>query len=511
MILRLALLASFATANAYLWPSPMLDELESLLFEILPGTTGIASFIQPCDTFTFGSGGSGTGASGRTNAADWIRTAYHDMATHNIADGTGGMDASIRFEEEQTRGENTGDGFSNTLSVLAGSATRYVSVADALALGTVIAVEKCGGPQIAFRGGRVDATEPNNPGVAQGFTQDEMIGLVACGHTFGGVQHAPFPNIVPELNDPNSTLSVAHFDTANFHFDNNIATEYISGTTKNPLVVGFNDTTNSDKRIFGSDSNATILAFANSPEHFGSTCAGLFARMLDTVPNGVQLSEVITPMPVKPTSPTFALDGDVLQFSGRVRFWDLPANPNRVALLLWNDHLGGVHNSTLTFSGTTSYPNGVATGYIYGDQLAHDGLSLDAALGITNMQFMLDGKLEDQGGVGFAVQDSVVFSTTSCFFDNNRTAQYDVAVRNGVNVTSVYIETEARDESGHVGVTETAFFSPSGIAANSAYTIWTLNVGGSFDTRYVGAEIDGVKYSTALFTPLPALPSCPGS
>jgi len=24
--------------------------------------------------------------------------AYHDMATHNIEDGTGGMDASIRFE-----------------------------------------------------------------------------------------------------------------------------------------------------------------------------------------------------------------------------------------------------------------------------------------------------------------------------------------------------------------------------------------------------------------------------
>lgn len=24
--------------------------------------------------------------------------AYHDMATHNILDGTGGLDASIRFE-----------------------------------------------------------------------------------------------------------------------------------------------------------------------------------------------------------------------------------------------------------------------------------------------------------------------------------------------------------------------------------------------------------------------------
>ena len=36
------------------------------------------------------------------------------------------------------------------------------------------------------------------------------------------------------------------------------ATEYIAGTTQNPLVVGLNDTTNSDKRIFGSDGNVTM-------------------------------------------------------------------------------------------------------------------------------------------------------------------------------------------------------------------------------------------------------------
>ncbi|KAF8144293.1 heme peroxidase [Mycena galopus ATCC 62051] len=446
--------------------------------------------------------------------------AYHDMATHNITDGTGGLDASIRFAEEQARAENVGDGFDNTFSVLTGFSTRYVSVADILALGTVIAVEFCGGPQIPFRGGRVDATEPNLPGVPepeqtldshiaafakQGFTQDEMIALVACGHTFGGVQHAPFPDIVPELNDPNSTESVAHFDTTNTHFDNNIAMEYISGTTQNPLVVGLNDTTNSDKRIFGSDGNVTMLSFANSPEIFASRCSELFARMLDTVPSGVQLSDVITPLPVKPTDPTFTLDGDVLQFSGRVRFWNLTDNPNRVALLLWDDHLGGVHNSTLlsTVESVGSYPDGVATS---------SGLSLDAAAGITNMRFMVDGQLEDQGGVGFAVQDAVVFSTTSCFLTPisrpNTTSHHDpVQVRKDVNVTSVYIETEDRDSSGHVAITETNFFSPdSTVALNAAYTIWTLNLAGSPDTRYVGAEIDGVKYSMPLFTPLPAFP-----
>jgi len=53
-----------------------------------------------------------------------------------------------------------------------------------------------GGPILKFRGGRVDALSPNNPGVPepqqsidehvasfakQGFTPTEMIGLVACG------------------------------------------------------------------------------------------------------------------------------------------------------------------------------------------------------------------------------------------------------------------------------------------------------------------------------------------
>ncbi|KAJ7229483.1 heme peroxidase [Mycena rebaudengoi] len=527
-MLRLALLACFASANAYVWPNPALEELEDMLYLPIPGTSGIsgvASFVNPCDFF---SGANPDGLSGRSNAADWIRTAYHDMATHNIEDGTGGLDASIRFAEEQERPENVGDGFGNTVGVLRRFTTRYISTADLIALGAVIAVDNCGGPLIPFRAGRLDATEPNLPGVPkpdqtldshiasfakQGFTQDEMIGLVACGHTFGGVQHSLFPDIVPELHDPNSTASVAHFDTTHLHFDNNVATEYISGTTQNPLVVGFNDTTNSDKRIFGSDGNVTMLSFSNSPELFASRCSELFARMLDTVPSGVQLSDVITPLPAKPHDVQFSLDGDVLNFLIRVRFWNLPDNPNRVALLLWDDHLGGVHNSTLNseWVQVQSLPHGVATEYFGGEDTIDGGLSLDAAAGITNLRFMVDGKLEDQGGVGFVVQDAVVFSTTSCFFSDNFTAKYNVAVRKDVNVASVYAETEERDVSGQISVTESDFFSPDPtVAVNSAYSIWTAYLEGSPNTRYVGAEIEGVKFTVNhRITTLPGLPSCP--
>jgi hypothetical protein len=137
-----------------------------------------------------------------------------------------------------------------------------------------------------------------------------------------------------------------------------------------------------------------------------------------------------------------------------------------VALLLWDDHLGYVHNSTLLPSSesSSSFPAGVGTFYRFSDSDDGSGISLDAAAGITKIKFMVDSKLEDQGGVGFAVQDAVVFSATSCLFFNNFMAQYHVAVRvfvpficrttdpvqvrKGMNVTSVYIETEDRDSSG---------------------------------------------------------------
>ncbi|KAF7328298.1 Peroxidase [Mycena sanguinolenta] len=301
----------------------------------------VVSFVQPCDSFIFGD------STGRSNAADWIRTAYHDMATHNVTDGTGGLDASIRFAEEQARAENVGDGFSNTMDTAGAlQVTRYISNADSLALLAVLAIESCGGPEIAFRGGRIDAGQPNAPGVPE--PQQEMIGLVACGHTFGGVQHDPFPDIVNVLNDPTDTEDVAHFDSTFVTFDNDVATEYISGTTQNPLVAGFNDTTNSDKRIFGSDGNTTMSSFSASPEIFASTCADLFARMLDTVPSGVQLTDVISPLPVKPSEVNLILAGDIIQLFGLVRLWNMGDDPTRTVTMLWKDHFGGLTSRCAT-------------------------------------------------------------------------------------------------------------------------------------------------------------------
>ncbi|KAJ7191162.1 heme peroxidase [Mycena haematopus] len=519
MLFRLVLgaVAVLATVDAYIWPSPQLDALEAVRFDQFGFTTlgtSLSTFITPCNLFAFGTTAGGAN-SGRSDAADWIRTAYHDVATYNSTDGTGGLDASIRFAEEQARAENTGNGFANTLGVVFAEVNRYVSMADTIALGAVIAIENCGGPEIAFRGGRIDAAESNAPGVPQpeqsldshiaafsrqGFTQTEMIGLVACGHTFGGVQHGFFPDIVDELNLPTDTEDVAHFDSTFVHFDNNIATEYISGATQNPLVIGFNDTTNSDRRIFGSDGNQTMLSFANSLDHFTSTCADLYARMLDTVPSGVQLTEVIEPLPVKPANVKLTLDGDTLQLWGILRLWNTTADPTRTVQVVWQDHYGGSGNSSLTFVGTSSSTGGKysATWYWFNPTLRFGSITgLNATAGVKSLSFVVDGKVEDQGGVGFAVQDGFMLAQTSCSTGAPEVGRVDVAVRNGVNVTRVYLEKIGTDSVHRVVITEIDIPRPSpgeGVAPNSGpYWVWSMNLTDQSMQFTIGAEIDGVK------------------
>ncbi|KAJ6471484.1 heme peroxidase [Mycena sanguinolenta] len=520
--------AFITLAHAYVWPNPQLDALEAIRFDqtgfgLL--STQLTTFVTPCTLFVFDTVAGGA-TSGRSDAADWIRTAYHDMATYNSTDQTGGLDASIRFAEEQARAENVGNGFANTANVVFAVADRYISMADSIALGAIIAIENCGGPEIAFRGGRLDAGEANAPGVPQpqqsldshiaafarqGFTQTEMIGLVACGHTFGGVQHAFFPTIVPALNDPNDTMDVTHFDSTYVTFDNNIAAEYIAGTTQDPLVVGSNDTTNSDKRIFGSDGNQTMSSFANSPELFASTCADLYARMIDTVPAGVVLSEVIAPLPVKPTGVDLVLNGDIIQLTGAVRLWNMTKDSSRTVSMVWTDHTGNTNTSALTFAGLSSSTGGKysAAWYWFNPTSPFGFLSLDAVAGVTSMSFVVDGTVEDQGGIGFALQDAFIMSQTSCSSGAPEVGRIDIAVRNGVDPTRVYLESITRDSVQRVVVTEIDLTPPiNPVVVNSAYVLWSMNLTDQSMQFTLGAEIDGVKYSTTNVLNFEGFPPC---
>lgn len=61
---------------------------------------------------------------------------------------------------------------------------------------------------------------------------------------------------------------------------------------------------------------------ASSQDCFLETCSDLFTRMIDTVPRGVQLSEVITPVPVKPDNLVIAINenGD-MTVTGDIRVY----------------------------------------------------------------------------------------------------------------------------------------------------------------------------------------------
>jgi hypothetical protein len=109
---------------------------------------------------------------------------------------------------------------------------------------------------------------------------------------------------------------------------------------------------------------------------------------------------------------------------------------NRQVRLLWDDHVGGENNATLLAVGVSHAVRERYTAAWYGFRTAKDipFISLDATAGITNMRFTVNSKLEDQGGVGFAVQDGVVFAETSCVTARNQfrfptAARFDIGVR----------------------------------------------------------------------------------
>lgn len=209
------LFALHLSTSGYTWPDPETDILEAIYYQqIGHDERRFGVFVRTCDA-----GATNLGP-GRTNAAEWVRTAYHDMATADVEAGTGGIDASIGFE--RARPENVGKAFTDTLLFFENFMSIRSSMADLIALGAIMSITACTISTerkpiyLPFRAGRVDATKPGPAGVPephqnllthkqsfkkQGFNETEMIALVACGHSLGGINGRDFPEIVPVKND----------------------------------------------------------------------------------------------------------------------------------------------------------------------------------------------------------------------------------------------------------------------------------------------------------------------
>ncbi|RFU30513.1 hypothetical protein B7463_g5832, partial [Scytalidium lignicola] len=318
--------------SAFWYPDPLYSSLETILVQTHGAfASGFANAITPCSNYV-----SGNQTLGRETASQWLRVAFHDYVTANVSAGTGGIDASIGFET--LREENSGAAFNDSFGFFAPYVNTQISMADLVALSVVVSVGNCEGPQIPYRGGRIDATGPGTSGVPapdtdlpttlgffarSGFNQVDAIKLTACGHTIGSVHHAGFPTVVPaSAVSPNNTGGGIHLDTTPYAFDDQVVQEYVSSTGQmgGPLVTSFNVSSRSDLRLYESDGNTTMLELASQGAGFVDTCVGLLQRMTETVPKGVTLSNVIKPLGVKPINGSLDLDArGNLKFSGVIR------------------------------------------------------------------------------------------------------------------------------------------------------------------------------------------------
>ena len=413
LLSAVSLLASQAAA-APTWPSSI-DELEEIMFQLGGfGARNFARNIVPCSKEAT--------EPGRKNSAEWLRTAFHDMSTADIYAGTGGLDASLQFELDD--GENTGPGHNTTIMTYSPFVSARSSLSDLIAMGVYASVRTCGGPVIPLRGGRKDATAAGAKGVPQpqddlssmvydfyrmGFTQAEMIEMTACGHTIGGVHSEEFPDIVPAGKFTNGN---APLDSSQSTFDNKIVTEYLAGTSQDPLLVGpsVKIGKNSDFKVFNADRNVTMKTMQSS-QNFTSICTSILQRMIEVVPKGVTLTSPITAYMVKPVKNQLTLTdgGKQLKFTGyiRVKTNDLPAANIKSVTLTYKTRDG----SKTANIATTSEDEG----HGFDDTFAWFSFSaaISASTGISSYTIKItqtngSSKTYDNNAKGYPIQDAVL-------------------------------------------------------------------------------------------------------
>lgn len=398
---------------------------------------GFANAVTPCTKET---------GPGRLAAAEWIRTAFHDMATGNTFTGVGGLDASIAFEI--TSSENVGPAFATTLNVYVPFFSSRLSLSDVIAAGVYTATRSCGGPNIPVRGGRIDATRAGAQGVPlpqnaagtfrnqflrMGYSSTEMIQFVACGHTLGSTHSENFPDIVP--------TGKSDLDTTPAAFDNAGPLEYVAGITKNRLAFPPPNKKNADWVVYSSDGNATIRAMTNAGT-FQSVCRTMFQKMIDVVPSGVVLSDVVTPYEIKPydLQLTLADGGSSVQFTGEIRVRTTQRSKGSITgvQLVYKDRIGASSSTPIM---TT--PSGEATGFDDTFSFFTFSANIPVQSSISSFNVLVKtvngDQTYDNNGAGFKVDDSVIYQAPQSCLDGSGKLTVAAAVRKGAAVPNLQV------------------------------------------------------------------------
>ncbi|KAJ7207103.1 L-ascorbate oxidase [Mycena pura] len=448
-------LATICAAD-YQWPLQPYDALEDFFYEgARPDGSSMGNLVRPCKLR------SGTNT---TVAAEWVRLVYHDTATHNVSDGTGGLDGSIFFETN--RDENSGMGMNNTLSDLSAFPSKHISRADVIAIAAVWSVATCGGPVIPLRGGRIDANVAGSYGVPnasdpiesltsnftkQGFNVSEMI---VRSHAWW-VRSTDFPTVVPPAAD--STKAVFDLFDNTPQFDNVMftsVTQYLQSTTLDPLVV-LNQSMASDLRVFSSDGNVTMRSMSTA-ESFAQTCTTIFDKMLNTVPSTVTLTDEINLQSVKVSNVQLTVADTELQFQASVRL-QLSSNTTNVKIY-WCDRYGPAADCNGGLKRFAA-PGGSAT------VSSSTSEAIEKVPSISKFWFMIDygnGTIitADNNGANYVVsQDDVLWVPTMSKAQSVLTGQigwYIVAAVKSTNTPErVYINCFGRATSNYIAVNAT--------------------------------------------------------
>ncbi|KAI1663060.1 heme peroxidase [Daldinia decipiens] len=509
MIWRMVLLCILTRADP-IWPSPN-DELEEIMYQVEGyRARDFGGTVIPCSNEASGPG--------RQNAAEWLRAAFHDMATTTYLSNirAGGLDGSLQYE--LTSSDNIGPGFNTTLKFMADYYTSRSSVADLIALGVYYAVRSCGGPVVPVAGGRVDALAAGPIGVPlpqntaftfeqqftrMGFSKTEMIQVTACGHSIGGVHEKEFPEIVPVGSTANGE---APLDSTVAAFDNKVVTEYIAGNTTNPLVVGpsIKATRNADYKVFNYDSNVTVKAMAGAAE-FNSICATVLQKLIDTVPDGVVLSDPIQPYSVKPVDMQLSLNSDpsTMQLTGliRVRTTDIGGDSVSSLTLNYKDRSGST-NCGGTNCAYTATLLGSTQGF--DDQFIWFPINtaIPTSAGISSFTVtlnMADGttRTYDNNGNTYPMQDTIfIQKPQSCLLSGTLTIT--AAVRNDrkslpVNMFVSY-KTSTGDPNRPIPTLKNATITMTEGTCVGSYTFYTADFTGLGDLAYA-SKIDVISGS----------------
>ncbi|KAI2623343.1 heme peroxidase [Hypoxylon sp. NC1633] len=492
------------------WPSPN-DELEEIMYQVKGyRARDFGGTVIPCSNEASGPG--------RQNAAEWLRAAFHDMATTTDLENVraGGLDGSLQYE--LTSSDNLGPGFNTTLQFMADYYTSRSGVADLIALGVYYSVRSCGGPVVPFSGGRVDAVAAGPIGVPlpqntaftfeqqflrMGFNKTEMIQVTACGHSIGGVHDVEFPEIVPLGSAPNGEVAL---DSTVAVFDNKVVTEYIAGNTTNPLVVGpsIKATRNADFKVFNYDSNVTVKAMAGAAE-FNNICAKVLQKLIDTVPDGVVLSDPIQPYAVKPVDIQLALNpgANTMQLTGliRVRTTDLGGDSVASLTLNYKDRSGG-DNCGTTSCKYTATVLGASQGF--DDQFVWFPISaaISTSTGISSYTLTLNmasgtSQTFDNNGNSYLLQDAVLIQMPqSCLFSGTLTVT--AAVRNDRKSFPVSMYLSYKTPTGNpnrpIPILKNATLTMLEGTCVGDYTFYTANYTGLGDLAYA-SKIDVISGS----------------